>query len=272
MTNEELAIQIQLGHTRHYTELWQNVRRLMYKILYNKISRLELPNYITAEDMEQELYFALCNAVQAYDDTKPYKFTSYLEYHIMNAVRSALPSKPLKEFSYNQTAGEDEETELIDFIPDSTAAERTQDIELTDIQMQTRQAVSELPDSERQAITLYYFKGISYKQIAEATGVSLNMARNRVCKGLNILRQNKAIRSIYGEFERHYTHSEYVYQLCAENWELSEERREVKQAIEQRRLDGEYISYGEEQCILYRAEQKYIREHADSISIFYRCR
>lgn len=59
MTNEELAIQIQLGHTEHYAELWQNVRRLMYKILHNKISRLELPNYITAEDMEQELYFAL---------------------------------------------------------------------------------------------------------------------------------------------------------------------------------------------------------------------
>lgn len=58
MTNEELAIQIQLGHTEHYSELWQNVRRLMYKILHNKISRLELPNYITAEDMEQELYFA----------------------------------------------------------------------------------------------------------------------------------------------------------------------------------------------------------------------
>lgn len=49
MTNEELAIKIQLGHNEYYTELWQNVRKLMYKILYNKISRLELPNYITAE-------------------------------------------------------------------------------------------------------------------------------------------------------------------------------------------------------------------------------
>ncbi len=44
MTNEELAIQIQLGHTEHYTELWHNVRRLMHKILYAKLSR----NYIAA--------------------------------------------------------------------------------------------------------------------------------------------------------------------------------------------------------------------------------
>ena len=231
MTNEDLAIQIQLGHTRHYSELWQNVRRLMYKILHNKISRLELPNYIAAEDMEQELYFALCDAVQAYDDTKPYKFTSYLEYHIMNAVRSALPSKPLKEFSYNQTAGEDEETELIDFIPDSTAAERTQDIELTDIQMQTRQAVSELPKRERSVVSLYYFSGQSLAQIAENLSVSPEMVRSIKNKGLRILRQNRAIRGIYDEFQRHYTHSEYVYQQCAEDWELSRERREVKQAI-----------------------------------------
>lgn len=272
MTNEDLAIQIQLGHTEYYGELWDKVKRLMHKILYAKLSRINLPNHIAAEDLEQELYFALCNAVQAYDDTKPYKFTSYLDYQIMNAIRSALPRKPLNEYSYNRTAGDDENTELLEFIEDETAELELQDVELTDIQMQTRQAVSELPDRERQAITLYYFKGIGYKQIAEKTGVALNMARNRVRKGLNILRQNKAIRSIYGEMERHYTHSEYVYQQCAEDWELSRERREVKQAIEQRRLDGEYISYGEEQCILYRAEQKYIREHADSLNVFYRCR
>lgn len=272
MTNEELAIQIQLGHTEHYAELWQNVRRLMYKILQRKISRIKLPNYITAEDMEQELYFALCNAVQAYDDTKPYKFTSYLEYHIKNAVRFALPSNPLQEISYNQTVGEDENTELIELIPDNIAAARIQDIELTDIQMQTRQAVSELPKLEKSVISLYYFDRQSLLQIAEKLSISPQMARNIKNKGLQLLRQNKAIRSIYGEMKRHYTRTEYVYQKCAENWELSEEHRKVKADIEQRRLDGEYISYGKEQGILYQAEQKYIREHAAGMNIFYRCR
>lgn len=272
MTNEELAIQIQLGHTEHYAELWQNVRQLMYKILHRKISRLELPNYIAVEDMEQELYFALCNAVQAYDDTKPYRFTSYLTYHIMNAVRFALPRKPLQEYSYNQAIDDSEETELIDLIPDSTAAEKIQDIELTDIQMQTRQAVSELPDRERQAITLYYFKNINQlTKIANLMKISPYKVKNSIDKGLYILRQNNALQAIYGEMKRHYTHNEYVYQQCAENWELSRERREVKKSIEKMRLDGNYISYRDEQNILRRAEEKYIREHADSLNIFYHC-
>lgn len=178
MTNEELAIQIQLGHTEHYTELWYNVRRLMHKILYAKLSRIGLPNYIAAEDMEQELYFALCKAVQAYDDTKSYKFTSYLEYQVMNAIRCALPGKPLQEYSYNQTAGDDESTELVEFIPDNTAAERLQDIELTDIQTKVRQAVAELPKRERSVVSLYYFDSQSLAQIAEKLSVLPEMVRN----------------------------------------------------------------------------------------------
>ena len=171
MTNEELAIQIQAGNTQYYYELWQSVYKLMYKILHKKLSRLELPNYLTYEDMGQELYFAFCNAVQAYDDTKPYMFNSYLEYHIMNAIRSVLPSKPLHETSYNQTTGEDESTELIEFIVDDTAAEKLHNLELTDIQTQTRQAVAELPYNERKAITLYYFNDLKYKQVGKIMGI-----------------------------------------------------------------------------------------------------
>lgn len=270
MTNEELAIQIQLGHTEHYTELWDSVRKLMYIILHKKMSQLKLPNYLTSEDMEQELYFALCNAVQAFDDTKPYKFNTYLEYHVMNAIRSLLPSKPLKETSYNQTTGEDESTELIEFIVDDTAAEKLTAIELTDIQTQTRQAVAELPYNERNAITLYYFKNLKYKQVGGIMGINEVTAKKRVQKGLQILRQNKSIRNIYGEFERHYTKQEFIYQLCSKDWDISNERREIKEDIANRRLNGEYISYGTEQVIMYQAQQKYIRAHKEDL--YFRCR
>ena len=101
-------------------------------------------------------------------------------------------------------------------------------------------------------------------------GIDEATAKKRVRKGLQILRQNKAIRNIYGEFERHYTNQEYIYQLCSEDWDVSKERRTVKEDILKRRLNGEYISYGTEQVIMYQAQQKYIREHADSL--YYCCR
>lgn len=87
------------------------------------------------------------------------------------------------------------------------------------------------------------------------------MAKGQVRKGLRILRNNKTIRDMYRELEAHYTGQEYAYRLCSLDWEMSKEHREVKDDIEQRRQNGEYISYGTEQVIMYRAEQKYIREH-----------
>ncbi|MEE1061287.1 MAG: sigma-70 family RNA polymerase sigma factor [Ruminococcus sp.] len=265
MTNEELAIQIQAGNTQHYAELWQNVRWLMHKILHKKLSQLTLPNYLTAEDMEQELYFALCKAVQAYDDTKPYKFTSYLEYHIMNALRSALPRKPLQESSYNQTTGEDESTELVEFIVDDTAAEKLTAVELTDLQTQTRQAVAELPYNERKAITLYYFKNINYTKLAETFKTSPYKAKCIIDRGLYILSQNKAIQALYDEFERHYKHNENSYRLCAKDWRTSAEYQKTVTDIRERRNKGEYISYSTEKNIMYKAEKRYIREHKENL-------
>ncbi len=87
MTNEELAVQIQLGASDLYAELWEQVKKLMIKILFNYLASYKLPNYIDKKDMVQELYFALCKAVQAYDDTKPYKFNTYLDYHIRKVIR-----------------------------------------------------------------------------------------------------------------------------------------------------------------------------------------
>lgn len=264
MTNEDLAIQIQLGHMEHYAELWEQVKKLMYKILYGKLNRIELPNYLDREDIEQELYFALCNAVQAYDDTKPYKFTTYLEYQIMNVIRSALPRKPLQEYSYNQTAGDNENTELLEFIEDEAAELELKDVELTDIQTQVRQVVAELPNRERSVVSLYYFDSQNLAQIAERLRVSLEMVRNIKNKGLRILRQNKAIKDIYDEFQRHYTSSEWEYERFAYSWEYSNERRCLMSELQQRQQNGEYLTYGQLQSILCIARQRYIKSQSEN--------
>ena len=209
MTNEELAVQIQQGRIEYYGELWERCRRLLYALLRRRLKGMKLPNYIAPEDMVQEMYFALCKAVQAYDGAKPYSFNSYLSYSVMNAVRESVPDAPFAESSCNQTAkGDDgEETELLDFMEDETAAAAFRSIELTDLQRQVRQAVAALPNREQQAVALYYFKGLTYKQIAAIDGVSVEMIRARKNKGINLLRRSKALRALYGELRSHYFHT-----------------------------------------------------------------
>lgn len=204
MTNEDLAIQIQLGHTEHYTELWENVKRLMLKILHSKTKRIVLPTYLDKEDIEQELYFAFCNAVQAYDDTKPYKFNSYLEYHIMNAVCSALPSKPLQEVSLNQAVGEDEENELLELVEDEAAAQDFKQVELTDLQTDIRQAISQLPTMQAKTIYLFYFRNMQYKLISKALGNDIKTTQKTKQKGLYNLSRNRKLKNHFTEMQRHY--------------------------------------------------------------------
>lgn len=208
MDNEELALLIQAGHTEHYGELWANCRKLLFAILRQKTRRLRLPNYITADDMEQEMYFALCRAVQAYDDAKHYSFTSYLNYSVMGVLRDFMPDMHIKESSYNQTTpgnADGDESELIDFIADESAPIGHERIELTDLQRITRQAVAELPSREREAVRLYYLSGLTYKQIAERASVSVEMIRARKNKGIKILRRNRALLALHDEFKRHYS-------------------------------------------------------------------
>ena len=63
---------------------------------------------------------------------------------------------------------------------------------------------AELPRREGEAVRLYYLSGLTYKQIAERAGVSVEMIRTRKNKGIKILRRDRALYALHNEFEDHY--------------------------------------------------------------------
>lgn len=261
MTNEELAVEIQSGSSGLYLTLWERVKKLVYKIFWQKVHNICLPQFFTYEDLKQEMYFAFCKAVKAYDDTKPYKFTSYLDFHIRNTLAECLKTRSIiAESSYNCTCSEDETTELVEFIEDETAQKRFEETELTDIQRVVRQAVSELPTKQSNAVKLHFLNGLPYTQIAKLNGCSMELIRQNARNGLQLLRRNNEIREIYGEVSAHGAHKDYEYFAAIRKWEYSRERINKLHQIEQRRQNGEYISYGTAKSVLYIAREKFIRK------------
>lgn len=261
MCNEELVMLIQRGHTEYYAELWENTRRLICKLIYQYIRGRKLPNYVDTEDAMQCGYFAMCGAVRAYKADKEYKFTTYLNYQVKRAIdeligRSDTPS--IEETSYNELArGKDgeEKTERIELIEDERAEECFIEVELSDLQRTVWQAVGELPEGEREAITRYYLKGETYKAIAAAESVTENEILAQVRKGEKLLRRCRSLRSLYGKITDHYAH------ICKERqWESSPERYAILQDIESRRQGGEFISYGKAQAAETIAMRKYIKD------------
>ena len=90
MTNEEMVILIRQGHKEYYLELWERVQKLISMLIGKKIKNRVLPNDIDSEDLHQCGYFAMLVAVKVYNPDKGYKFNTYLDLHVKNAISETI--------------------------------------------------------------------------------------------------------------------------------------------------------------------------------------
>ena len=178
MTNEELAELISSGHTEYCAELWENIKRLLYskavKFYYSN-QALCIRSGVELDDIKQVCYFAMLNAVGAYQPEKGFAFTTYINYHFQNAARGLLGIRNKKQDilsscgSLDMPIGEDEDTTLLELIGDSSddyeASDKAHTLEtLRGLLDETLEA---LPPVYADVLKLKYFGGLSYAEIAE---------------------------------------------------------------------------------------------------------
>lgn len=267
MTNEDLVILIQQGQTELYNELWERVRKLIVMLIDKRIQNRILPNDTDKEDFHQCAYFVLLAAVKAYDSNKPYKFNTYLDLHVRNAVNITINHgkrvgqniPTIKEYSYNETiAGDDgEETERLELMQDENSLYEYEPLEVSDLQAHVRQAVSELPDRQQEVIRRYYLQGTSLTDIAKEKGVAVSNIQQRKNQGLQMLRRNRELKQVYRDYIRSACLDIPSYEFY---WLKSPEKYIIEKDIYERRQQGEYISYGKEQVIISAAKAEYLEQ------------
>lgn len=121
MTNEELAELIQKTDSKTAkAELWENNKGIIYR-LARSYYRPTSPH--TLEDLVQQGYFALLQAVKSYDKEKGYKFTSYLPFSFQCAIRGPYMDTYISLDTPIGRDGEENENTLADTIPDNSALE-----------------------------------------------------------------------------------------------------------------------------------------------------
>ena len=119
MTNEELVQRIRSGEREHIATLWQQNAG----IIHNKAHSLHTRYYtrcvscgVCLEDIIQVCFFALYDAIQAYDPGSGYKFTSYMNYPLQNHFKALVGLRTAKHDPLNQCGsldtpmGEDNDT------------------------------------------------------------------------------------------------------------------------------------------------------------------
>lgn len=207
MTNEEMAKAAQAGSRTALTELWGAVRPLLFSLawkFYTRQGKERCSSHgVTLEDLQQETFFALCDAVQAYKPKKGYQLTTYLHYATENRFRACMGIQG-KADALNHAdrlerpiPGDEEGREQGDIIPDEKAEAAL--FAVDDRQEQAHfhnvleQALGELSVIQGAVVRHRFTRKHTRQQTAEALHITAEAVRREEAKALRLLRGKPSV-------------------------------------------------------------------------------
>lgn len=264
MTNEELASRIKAGEQELMAELWEQVRKLMLFMLRRLLEgnpenqARAIRAGVTLEDLEQESYFALCDAIKAYDPATGLKLSSYLNFHVMNHFFTAIGmrTKRRRAEPLSKSASVDEDLtgdgfSLLDHLHDPEAERQLDDVLESMYQSDLREALEEclkgLPERAESVIRCRYYKNMTLDE----TGADLALSKVRIRQieeqaldelaEMERLRECRddviATRAYKGGFRRFKDTRTSSVELAVEKLDRLEKRESAMAALRNRSID-----------------------------------
>lgn len=206
-SNEELAILIKAGNTELYTVLWQQIKGLLYRYArkhYHQYYNKCISSGIELNDLIQESYFALCDAVKAFEPSTGFKLSSYLAYPIKNRFAEmhgfrGRKNEPLLHgvISIDTPLTDTEEYTLADTLPSESASS---DFETSAERIYNEQLHNALDKAmnttlnKNQAFVLreHYYSNKTLSEISSIINVSSSRAQQIEHKAIRALKGGKS--------------------------------------------------------------------------------
>lgn len=202
MTNEQLALNIQNGNRAALAELWGAVRPLLLSMawkFYTHQGKERCSTHgVTLEDLQQEVFFALYDAVQAYKPEKGYLLTTYLSRATENrfkacmGIQGKLDALNHADRLERPIPGDEEGREQGDVIPDEKAEAAL--FAVDDRQEQEHfhnvleQALGELSVVQGAVLRHRFTRKHTRKETAEALHITAEAVRREEARALQLLR------------------------------------------------------------------------------------
>jgi RNA polymerase sigma factor (sigma-70 family) len=140
--------------------------------------RNRIPNKVEAEDILQDVFYQL--TVGFNDIRRIESLTAWLYRVADNRITDMFRKNKPETFSYSENAseGEDEPLRLEEILP--AVGTSPADEELKEMIWETiQETLSELPEEQRSVFIENEFEELSFKEISEKTGVSINTLISR---------------------------------------------------------------------------------------------
>jgi len=196
MNVDELAVAIQQGNTDLCAELWQGVKKFVYKEA-NRYSAI--PAFASfQEDFYQAGYIAMVVAVEGYEPEKG-SFINWLALHLKTAFAEATNRQSAKQKSdplnnaisiYAPAYTEDAETTIADTQIDESASRSFEEVEhrvfISQLHEALESVISGIEKAEREVIQKHYFEGKDAREAAQESGTTVQTALRHIRKSKDL--------------------------------------------------------------------------------------
>ena len=160
--------------------------------------RRRVPDSRDAEDILQDVFYELVEANRLLMPIE--HVTGWLFRVARNRITDLFRKKRPHGFHHTAVAGEDNELlQVEDLLPSPDAGPEAiyaRNLLLDELEL----ALDELPEEQREVFIAHEFEGRSFKEMAAATGVSVNTLLSR--KRYAVLHLRERLQSIYDEFTK----------------------------------------------------------------------
>ena len=170
LTDDMLVARYQGGDDKAFDELLTRYQGKLYNYILFAVRNQEL-----AEDIFQETFVKAIVTIQQGRYTADGRFGAWITRIAHNLVIDSFRS----ERNENTISNDECEVDLlnnIDLCDDNVEMQMVNDQTLADV----RRLVDALPHNQREVVYMRYYQDLSFKEIAEITGVSINTALGRM--------------------------------------------------------------------------------------------
>ncbi|MBD5224930.1 MAG: sigma-70 family RNA polymerase sigma factor [Bacteroidales bacterium] len=170
LTDEQLVMAYAKGDNQAFDTLLRRHQNRVFNYILNIIKNKDV-----ADDIFQETFVKAIMTIKQGRYTDSGKFSAWLTRIAHNLIIDYFR----QEKSENTVSVDREETDLLnrrDFSEDNV-----EDMLVTgQINTDVRRIMEALPESQREVLEMRFYRDMSFKEIAEATGVSINTALGRM--------------------------------------------------------------------------------------------
>lgn len=170
MTDEELVTSYAQGNNEAFDVVLQRHKQSLYGYILYTVRNRDL-----AEDIFQETFIKAITTIKQGRYTENGKFRAWINRIAHNLIIDHFR----QEKNENTLLNEEYEVDLFN---NQNLCEETIEEQLVKTQVLTdvKKLIDFLPDSQREVLTMRYYEDLSFKEIADKTGVSINTALGRM--------------------------------------------------------------------------------------------